>query len=256
MELPPNNLKRALRAGRAQIGLWCNLSTHITVEVLSETGFDWLLIDTEHSPNDLPQVHQQLQAAMGGTANMVVRLPWNDMVMIKRYLDVGAQTLLIPCVQSEQEARDAVSYTRYPPKGVRGYAAMPRASHFGRAKDYATRCEEEICLILQIETQKGLDNIENIARVEGVDALFIGPGDLAASLGHVGNTKHPDVQKAIEDGIKRILACGKIAGILCPDETLAHRYLALGCKLVAVGSDMGILLKGAEQLAARFKAGL
>jgi 4-hydroxy-2-oxoheptanedioate aldolase len=174
MDLPQNKLKRALRAGQVQIGCWLNLPTHVTVEVMTKAGFDWLLIDTEHSPNDIPQVHQQLQAATGGDSSMVVRVPWNDMVTIKRYLDVGAQSLLIPCVQSEQEAHDAVSYTRYPPKGIRGYASMPRAAHFGLVKDYPKICEDDLFVALQIETQQGMDNIEKIAKIDGVDALFVG----------------------------------------------------------------------------------
>jgi 4-hydroxy-2-oxoheptanedioate aldolase len=254
MDLPQNKLKRALRAGQVQIGCWLNLPTHVTVEVMTKAGFDWLLIDTEHSPNDIPQVHQQLQAATGGDSSMVVRVPWNDMVTIKRYLDVGAQSLLIPCVQSEQEAHDAVSYTRYPPKGIRGYASMPRAAHFGLVKDYPKICEDDLFVALQIETQQGMDNIEKIAKIDGVDALFVGPGDLAASLGHVGNPQHPDVQKAIESSIKRILDAGRICGILAPQEQYARRYLELGCKFVAVGSDMGVLLRGAEQLAAKYKS--
>ncbi|WP_207486027.1 aldolase/citrate lyase family protein [Arenibaculum pallidiluteum] len=254
MDLPANPFKRAIEAGRLQIGLWSSLASHVTVEILAGAGFDWLVLDCEHAPNEVPMVYAQLQAAAaGGAAHPVVRVPWNDMVAIKRVLDIGAQTLLIPYVETEQQARDAVAFTRYPPKGVRGYAAAPRATRFGRVKDYALRCEEELCVLVQVETRLGLENLEAIARVDGVDGVFIGPGDLSAALGHLGNLRHPEVQAAIEDAIARIHACGKPAGILTPDEALARRYIELGCLFTAVGSDVGILARNAEQLAARFK---
>jgi 4-hydroxy-2-oxoheptanedioate aldolase len=182
-----------------------------------------------------------------------VRVPWNDTVVMKRYLDAGAQTLLVPYVETEAEARAAVAATRYPPRGVRGYAGSTRASQFGRVKDYARRCEEELCVLVQVESRRGLENLERIAAVDGVDGVFVGPGDLAAALGHVGEIGHPDVQRAIEDAIGRIRACGKPAGILTPDEGLARRYIELGCTFTAVGSDLGILARGADQLAARFR---
>jgi 4-hydroxy-2-oxoheptanedioate aldolase len=175
------------------------------------------------------------------------------MVTIKRYLDIGAQTLLIPCIETEQEARNAVAFTRYPPRGLRGYSAAPRANAFARIKDYATICERELCVLLQVESRLGLDNLEAIANVEGVDGVFIGPGDLSAALGHVGNPKHPEVLTVIEDTITRIRACGKPAGILTADETLAQHYIDIGCVFTAVGSDLGLLARTSEQLAARFK---
>ena len=253
MELPPNKFKRAIQSGKLQIGLWSMLSSHVTVEVIAGAGFDWIVLDTEHAPNELPMVYSQLQAATGGTAQPVVRIPWNDMVTIKRYLDIGAQSLLIPCVETEEEARNAVASTRYPPQGKRGYAAASRASAFGRIQDYVHACDHELCLLLQVETKMGLENLEAIARVEGVDGVFIGPGDLSAALGHVGDAKHPEVQAVIEDAIKRIQGCGKPVGILTPDENLARRYIELGCVFTAVGSDIGILACVSEQLAARFK---
>lgn len=254
MNVPENAFKRAIDAGRLQIGLWSILSSHVTVEIIAGSGFDWLVLDTEHAPNELPMVYSQLQAAAaGGRAHPVVRVPWNDMVTLKRYLDIGVQSFLIPYVESAEEAANAVSYTRYPPHGVRGYSAAPRASGFGRIKDYPQMCESELAVLVQVESRKGLDNIEAIAAVEGVTGVFIGPGDLAAALGHVGNPKHPEVQAAIEDAIARIRACGKPAGILSADETLARRYIELGCRFVAVGSDLGILARTSEQLAAKFK---
>ena len=253
MELPQNPFKRAIKAGRLQVGLWSSLSSHVTVEVIAGAGFDWLLLDTEHSPNELPMVHAQLQAMVGGTAHPVVRPPWNDAVAIKRFLDVGVQSFLVPYVQDEAEARAAVAATRYPPRGVRGVATASRASRFGRVKDYFARAEEELCVIVQLESRKALGNLEAIAAVDGVDGLFIGPSDLSADLGHLGDPGHAEVQRAIEDAIRRIQACGKAAGFLTGDERLARRYVELGCMVAAVGSDVGLLARGAEQLAGRFK---
>ena len=254
MDLPANPFKHAIKAGRQQIGLWSSLSSHLTVEILAGSGYDWLLLDTEHSPNELPMVHSQLQAATGGTAHPIVRPPWNDTVMIKRFLDIGTQTLLIPYVQTEEEAQEAVAATRYPPKGVRGFASASRASRFGRVKEYFKRYEEELCVLVQVETRLSLDNLEAIANVEGVDGVFIGPGDLSAGLGHLNDAAHPEVQSAIADAIKRIKACGKAAGILTPDEKQARRYIELGTVFTAVGSDLGLLARGSEALLARFKS--
>jgi 4-hydroxy-2-oxoheptanedioate aldolase len=253
MHMPVNRFKRAITSGQLQVGLWSGLSNNVTVEVLANSGFDWLLLDTEHSPNELPMVHAQLQAIAQGKATPIVRPPWNDTVIIKRYLDVGVQTLLIPFVQDEHEARQAVAATRYPPRGVRGYSAAARASDYGRVKDYALRCEEQLCVLVQVETPLALSNIESIAAVDGVDGIFIGPGDLSASMGHLGNPKHPEVVAAIEDAVRRICATGKAAGILSGDEAIARRCIDLGCTFVAVGSDIGILARGAEKLAAKFK---
>jgi 4-hydroxy-2-oxoheptanedioate aldolase len=254
LDLPVNHFKRAIKSGQQQIGLWCSLASHISVEILSGSGFDWLLLDTEHSPNELPMVYSQLQAAAaGGRAHPIVRVPWNDMVVIKRYLDAGVQTFLIPTVQTEEEAKQAVAATRYPPRGVRGFASASRSSRFGRIKDYHTRAEDEICVLLQIETKLGPENLEAIARVEGVDGIFIGPGDLSAGLGYLGNQGHPEVHRVIEEAIGRIRTCGNIPGILTGDETLARRSIELGCLFTAVGSDTGLLTRGSEQLAARFK---
>jgi 4-hydroxy-2-oxoheptanedioate aldolase len=253
MDLPLNPFKRAIKAGQLQIGLWSSLSSSISVEILAGAGFDWLLLDTEHSPNELPMVLSQLQAATGGTAHPIVRPAWNDAVLIKRFLDAGVQSFLVPYVQNEDEARKAVAATRYPPRGVRGFAGTTRASRFGRVKDYHTRCEEEICVLVQVETRVALGNLEAIARVEGVDGVFIGPGDLSADLGYLGDLFNPDVTAVIDDTIARIKAAGNIPGILINDEKLARRYIDAGCLYTAVGGDVAILARGAEQLARRFK---
>jgi 4-hydroxy-2-oxoheptanedioate aldolase len=252
MEIPRNDFKHALREGRHQLGLWCSLSSHYAVEVVAGAGFDWLLLDMEHSPNDLESLLSQLQAAAAYPSTPVVRVPWNDMVTIKRVLDVGAQSLLIPYVQNVDEARAAVAATRYPPAGVRGVAGTTRATRFGRIKDYAQRAQEEICLLLQLETGEALAHIEAIAALDGVDGIFIGPADLHASLGYPGETANPAVQPIIEDAIRRIRRAGKAPGILTANEKLASAYMAEGTLFTAVGADVGILARGAEQLAARF----
>ena len=221
MDLPQNSFKHAIAAGRQQIGLWCSLASNYAVEVVAGSGYDWLLLDTEHAPNEIPMVLSQLQAAMENNVHPIVRPAWNDMVLIKRFLDMGVQTLLLPVVNTAEEARAAVAGTRYPPRGVRGFSGSSRSSRFGRIKDYHTRCEDEICVLVQVEIVEGLRNIEAIASVEGIDGVFIGPGDLSAALGHLGNPKHPEVLAAIEDAIRRIQACGKAAGILTGDVLLA-----------------------------------
>jgi 4-hydroxy-2-oxoheptanedioate aldolase len=253
LDIPANPFKRAIRSGRVQIGLWSSLSSNYAVEVTAGAGFDWLLLDTEHSPNDLESVVAQLQAAAAYPTHPIVRVPWNDMVTIKRYLDIGAQSLLIPFVQNAAEARAAVAATRYPPAGVRGVAGTTRATRFGRVKDYAKRAHEEICVLVQVETQHALDQIEAICAVDGVDGVFIGPADLHASLGFLGETANPAVLPKIEDAVLRIKAGGRAAGILTADEKLARRYLELGALFVAVGADAGILARGADALAAKFR---
>jgi 4-hydroxy-2-oxoheptanedioate aldolase len=253
MNLPENPFKRALRAGRAQIGLWSSLSSNYTVEVIAGAGFDWILLDTEHSPSDLENVLTQLQAAAPYPSHPVVRVPWNDMVTIKRMLDIGAQSLLVPYVSSAAEARSAVSYTRYPPAGVRGVAGTTRATRFGRVQEYARRAHEEICVLVQVETQAALDNLEAICGIDGVDGVFIGPADLHASLGHAGEIANPKVKPLIDDAVRRIRKSGKAPGILTPNEADARHWLECGALFVAVGSDVGILARGAEALAGKFK---
>jgi 4-hydroxy-2-oxoheptanedioate aldolase len=254
-ELPLNRFKQALAAGSKQIGLWNSLASAVTVEVIAGAGFDWLLVDMEHSPNDLPLVHGQLQAmAAYPTCAPVVRPPWNDMVAIKRLLDLGVQTFLIPYVQNAEQAAAAVRHTRYPPHGVRGFASASRATRFGRIPGYWQRAHEQICVLVQVETAEALSEIEAIAAVDGVDGIFIGPGDLSASMGHLGQPSHPDVIRAIEDAVRRIGAAGKPSGFLTGDETLARRMLDLGCQFVAVGADVVLLARAADGLRSRFQS--
>ena len=253
MDLPSNEFKKALLAGRQQIGLWVSLASAYSTEIVAGSGFDWLLIDAEHSPNDPPTILPQLQAAAAYPVSAVVRPAWNDKVLIKRYLDIGAQSLLVPYVQTVDEAEAAVAAIRYPLRGVRGVAGMTRASRYGRVADYTARAEEELCMLVQIETRLGLDNLEKIARTDGIDGVFIGPADLAAGLGHLGQQGHPEVQSAIQDAIKRIRACGKPAGILTPDEATARKYIEWGTTFTAVGLDAMLLARESEKLAAKFK---
>jgi 4-hydroxy-2-oxoheptanedioate aldolase len=253
MDLPVNSFKKAIKAGKPQIGIWSSMCSHISAEVLSDAGFDWVLLDTEHSPNELPIVQNQLDAMIASSAEPIVRPAWNDTVLIKRFLDVGARTLLLPYVQNADEARRAVAATRYPPQGVRGVSGCTRANHYGRIKDYFKRVHDEMCVLVQVETRAAMANLEEIAAVEGVDGVFIGPNDLAADMGYLGNWQHPEVWKVMEDAAKRIKKAGKAPGILV-GEADGKRCLDMGYLFVAVGSDLVMLARGTEALAAKFKA--
>jgi 4-hydroxy-2-oxoheptanedioate aldolase len=253
MDLPRNAFKHAIAAGQLQIGLWCSLCSNIAVDIVRDAGFDWLLLDTEHSPNEVPDILGQLQAAIGGTATPIVRPAWNDTVLIKRFLDIGAQTLLVPYVQNAEEAKRAVEAVRYPTRGVRGVAVASRASRYGRVTDYLKKADSEICLLVQVETQSALAQLEAIASVEGVDGVFIGPSDLSASLGYVGNPAHPEPQKAMQDAVTRLKKLGKPAGILTGNDEEIRRYISWGYTFVAVGSDIG-LLRTADTLAKKYKS--
>ena len=253
MELPVNQFKQAINAGKPQIGIWSSLCSNISAEVLADAGFDWVLLDTEHSPNELPLVQTQLDGiAYGkGTTEPIVRPAWNDIVLMKRYLDVGARTLLIPYVQNVEEAKRAVTGLRYPPGGMRGVSGTTRANRYGRVKDYFKRVHDEVCLLLQVETRTALGNLEAIAETDGVDGIFIGPNDLAADMGYLGNWQHPEVWKAMEDACKRIRKTGKAPGILV-GEADGQRCIDMGYLFVAVGSDLVMLARGADALAAKF----
>lgn len=240
-----NDFKRRLLAGENLDGLWMSLGSPVAAEALGLIGFDWLLFDTEHSAVDLAQVQPLLQAASAGESSLVMRPAWNDKVLIKRALDIGAQTLLIPFVQTPDEAAAAVAATRYPPEGIRGVAGATRASRFGLATDYFVRADSEIAVLVQIETVEALDRLEDIAGVPGVDGVFIGPSDLAASFGKLGNPGDPEVQQAIEAAAQRLAAVGTPAGILATNSTDALRYRGWGFRFVAGAVDLGLLMKGA-----------
>ena len=249
----PNVFKAALADRRPQFGLWSALCSNIVAEILAGAGLDWIVIDTEHAPNEIPGVLSQLQAMAVGTAEPVVRCAWNDVVLIKRILDIGARSILVPFVQNADEARKAVAATRYPPLGNRGVCLAPRANRYGRVAGYHCRAHEDICVLVQVETRAAVQEIKAIASVDGVDGIFIGPSDLAADCGHLGNAQHPEVQSVIADACARIRAAGKAGGILTGNPAEAARYLDQGFTFVALGSDAGILAQGAARLADDFK---
>lgn len=252
MDIPCNRFKRAIADGGLQIGLWSQLANPIATEVIADAGYDFIVVDTEHAPNDVVTVMPQLQVIDRTMTSAVLRMPWNDLVMTKRYLDIGAQTLLIPFIQDAEEAERAVSQVRYPPAGVRGVATMHRANRYGRVKDYLDVAAGEICLLAQVETKEALDRLEEIAAVDGLDGIFIGPSDLAASMGHIGDAAHAEVQAAIMAVPQRLKASRKPAGILTPVEADARRYIEAGYVFVAVGSDLGLLANHSAALAANF----
>jgi len=253
MDIPKNAFKHAIAQDQTQIGLWVSLCSNIAAEVLGDSGYDWLLIDTEHTPNEPATVLTQLQAMATGTATPIVRPAWNDTVLIKRLLDIGVQSFLVPYVESAEEAEAAVAAVRYPPRGMRGVATSTRASRFARVKDYFEKADDEICMLVQVETRKGYDNLDEILAVDGVDGVFVGPADLSAGLGHLNNPMHPEVQTAIFDIQTRCRAAGKPAGILTGVEDEARAYIEAGFTFVAVGSDLGLLIKHADALVRRFK---
>lgn len=255
MAAPKNAFKAALAQGKRQVGLWSSLCSNIAADVIADSGFDWILLDTEHSPNEVPTLVGQLQALFHSPTTPIVRPAWNDPVLIKRVLDIGAQSILVPYVQNPAEAQAAVAATRYPPQGIRGVTASGRASRYGRVPDYLKTANSEICVLVQVETQSALEQLDAIAGVEGVDGVFIGPADLAASFGQVGNPQHPEVQSAIENAARRLTALGKPAGILTANPEEANRYIEWGYVFVAVGSDLGILRAGADALAGKFREG-
>lgn len=252
MKMIENSFKQSLAAGKAQIGLWTSFGDPYAIEIVASAGYDWLLIDAEHGPNDVRSVLRQLQAVSAYPTHPVVRLPVGDPVLIKQYLDLGAQSLLIPMVESGEQARQLVTATRYAPEGIRGVAAA-RASRWGAIKGYYAHASESICLLLQIESVKGLQNMDEILAVEGFDGVFIGPSDLAASLGHLGDPGHCEVVAAVESAIRRIVKSGKAAGILSTDQALAHTYLQHGVTFCAVGVDTLMLAQAARTLARKFK---
>jgi 4-hydroxy-2-oxoheptanedioate aldolase len=253
MDMPRNQLKRALRSGQVQVGCWLSLASYAAAEICASAGFDWVLVDTEHAPNGIQQVHHQLHAIAAYPVSTLVRAYWNDTVLIKRLLDLGVQSLLLPYVQSAEEARRAVSAVRYPPRGVRGVSANSRANRFGRVPDYFKHADEEICLMVQVETRAALNQIETMAAIDGIDAIFIGPQDLAADFGHLGNPGHPEVQAAMGDAIKRILAAGKAPGILSFAEADAKKWIQQGALFVAVTSDQFLLARATEAVVKTYK---
>jgi len=253
MKLPVNRFKAALQRREAQIGLWVGLADPYAAELLATAGFDWLLIDGEHAPNDVRSALSQLQALAAYPVSPVLRIVQGETALIKQVLDIGALTLLVPMVSTAAQAAQIVAATRYAPRGVRGLgSALARASRWSSVDTYAERAESEICVLVQVESVEGLANVAAIAAVEGIDGVFFGPADLSASMGHLGRPQHADVLSAIDGGIAAVRAAGKAPGILATDKTLARRYLAAGALFVAVGLDTSLLGHSARALAVEF----
>ncbi|MFN3954472.1 MAG: 4-hydroxy-2-oxoheptanedioate aldolase [Pararhodobacter sp.] len=256
MSAPLNRFKAALAARQRQFGLWLGLANPYTAEICAGAGFDWLVIDGEHAPNDLPRMLEQLQALAGHDVAPVVRVPIGETWLIKQVLDLGAQTVLVPMVESAAQARELVRAMRYPPEGVRGVgAALARASNFNRAPGYLGGANAQVCLLVQVESRAGLAAIEEIAALDGVDGIFIGPADLAADMGHLANPGAAEVKAAVLDGIARIARAGCAPGILTGDRAFVHECLDAGAVFVAVGSDVGLLSAASSALAAAFRQG-
>jgi 4-hydroxy-2-oxoheptanedioate aldolase len=254
MQMPANPFKAALQRNQTLIGCWLGFADPYAAEIAGTAGFDWLVIDGEHAPNDLRSILAQLQALGAAPAAPVVRLPIGETWMIKQALDIGAQTLLIPMVESADQAQALVRATRYPPAGVRGVgAALARASRFSAVEDYLARADEQVCLLLQVESRAGLDALNAILQVEGVDGVFIGPADLAADMGFLGRSDAPEVMEAIADAIARIRKAGVAAGILSLDPAEARHWIGQGANFVAVGIDVVVLAQSLRTLSAAFR---
>lgn len=254
MQIPVNHFRNALRAGQAQIGLWVGLADANVAEALAGCGFDWLLIDGEHAPNDVRTVLEQLRAVAPYPVHPVVRCVQGDVALIKQYLDIGTQTLLVPMIDTPEQAALMVRATRYPPHGLRGMgAALARASRWNQVQDYVKKANDEICLLVQVETPLAVQNLAAIAATEGVDGVFFGPADLSATMGFPGQPAHPEVQRVILEGIATVHAAGKAAGILMADRAQAQMYLDAGALFVAVGVDTTLLVRAATELAGHFK---
>lgn len=252
MQERPNTLKAAVSAGRAHIGIWCSLASPLTTEIVAGSGAGWLLIDGEHSPNHLRSIMAQLQVMGGFDSEAVVRLPSDDPNLIKQALDIGARSLMIPNVRTADQARAIVAAMTYAPGGFRGFSVGHRANGFGRIAGYHAKAREQQLLAVQIEDELGVANAAEIAAVDGVDVLFVGPGDLSTNMGAMGNPGAAHVQEAIASVRKAATAAGKASGILAPAKTDADQYLADGFTMVAVGSDLGLLARGSDALVASF----
>jgi len=256
MNIPINQFKRALQQGSAQYGIWLGWASTYTAEAVAGTGFDWLVIDGEHVPNDVRSILAQLQAVAPYPAQPVVRPVVGDTALIKQLLDIGAQTLLIPMIETANQAAQMVAATRYPPHGVRGVgSALARASRWSQVDGYLRVADEQMCVLVQVETASAIGNLDTITATEGVDGVFFGPSDLSASLGLIGQPGHPDVVKVIDAGIQSVKAAGKAAGVLATDPAIARHYLEQGATFVAVGVDTLLLVHACRALVARFKGG-
>ncbi len=254
MQIPLNTFREGLRSGRPQIGLWVGLADANAAEAVATTGFDWLLFDGEHAPNDPRNILDQLRAVAPYPVSPVVRPVQGDVALVKQYLDIGAQTLLVPMIDTAEQAARMVRAMRYPPEGIRGVgAALARASRWNQVEDYLNQANEQMCLLVQAETRHSIDNLAAISAVNGVDGVFFGPSDLSASMGLRGQPGHPTVKQVILDGIRTVRAAGKFAGVLSPDLDLARQYIEAGATFVAVGTDTTLLVRAATELARNVK---
>ncbi|MEO9778665.1 MAG: aldolase/citrate lyase family protein [Sedimentitalea sp.] len=256
MLLAQNAFTKALRAGEKQIGLWISLANNFAAEVVAPAGYDWALIDMEHSPNDYFSVLGQLQAFSSYSTVPIVRVEWNDAVAVKRLLDLGAPGLLFPMIQTVEEAQRAVAATRYSPHGLRGVSGSTRATKFGRVQDYTARIQEETAVLLQVETRAAVEQAEAIAQVDGVSGIFFGPGDIAADIGKLGKPIDPEVWDLIKPVAERLIEQGVPVGTLVLDPTFAAELLAEGFAFVACGTDTGLLAKGSDQLLSQVQGAL
>jgi 4-hydroxy-2-oxoheptanedioate aldolase len=249
MKNPANPFKQALKEGRSQYGFWLGLCSPVSAELCGLCGYDWLLIDGEHAPNDLARLYTQLLAIGDTPSHPVVRLVEADTALIKQVLDIGAQTILVPMVETAQQAREIVAATRYPPKGVRGVGtALARAARWNLVDNYFAGAERELCVLIQVESVRALQSLDEILQTEGIDGVFVGPADLAASMGHLGSPSHPEVVSAIDEAFARIRVAGKAPGILATNPALAKRYEAKGAQFVALGVDTVALAAAAREI--------
>lgn len=254
MPAPHNPFKQALKDGKVQFGCWLGLANAYTAEIMGTAGFDWLLIDGEHSPNDLRSTVAQLQALEASESHAIVRVPIGETYMMKQMLDAGAQTILVPMVDSAEQARQLVRDVTYPPHGDRGVGySLTRASRFSQIADYGTTADAQVCLLVQVENKKGIAALDDILALDGIDGVFIGPADLAADMGHMGNALHEDVQAVIMDALRRIRAAGKAPGILSTHDPMTEAALEAGAQFVAVGADVLLLTRSAQALSAKWQ---
>ncbi len=257
MKITENTFLAKLRKGVPQIGLWVGLADPNVAELLASTGFDWLLLDAEHGPNNPITILSQLRAVAPYPVQSVVRPVQGDVALVKQYLDVGAQTLLLPMIDTADHAKLMVSATRYPPEGIRGMgASLARAARWNQVENYIEEANDQICLLVQAESTQAIQNLDAILAVNGIDGIFFGPADLSAAMGYRGQPGHPEVQKVILEGIRKVKAVGKAAGVLASDPKLANLYLEAGAIFVAVGVDTSLLVCSASELAKTFKANL
>lgn len=255
MQTPDNPFKQAIAEPGARIGLWLGLADPYAAELCATASFDWLLVDGEHGPNDLRSTLSVLQAVAPYPSHPVVRIPHGDAALIKQVLEIGATTLLVPMVETADQARALAAATRYPPQGIRGVGSgLARSSRWSGYTNYLHEANDRVCLLVQVETASALAQLDEIVAVDGVDGVFIGPADLSASMGHLGQPDHPEVRAAVEGAFARILAAGKAPGVLAVDEKIARRYIALGARFVAVGVDATMLAQATRTLAAKFRS--